>query len=500
MTELSVTGAADPGDRPRTEVEHYDIVVFGGGKAGKTLAMDQAGAGKRVAMVEAGMIGGSCINIACIPTKALVRSAQLVELARRADALGLIHTGPAAADMGRVAARTAEVVAGMVAVNRAAFAASGFDLLLGWGRFVGPRVIEVATDTGPRQVTGDRIYLDLGTKAAIPAIPGLLEAAPLTHVEALTLDVLPTRLLVIGGGYVGMEMAQAFRHLGSEVVIFEAGRQLAAREDADVALAIGELFTGDGIELVLQARIAGVSGHSGTGVAVRLEDGRSFAGSHVLVAAGRTPMTAGIGLDIAGVELDGRGFICVDQTLKTSAAGIWAMGEVAGSPMFTHISLDDYRVAKSGLAGGTRTTAGRLVPYAVFIDPEFARVGLSETEALKAGIPYRLAWMPVDDVPRARTLGERTGFMKALVAVDDDRVLGFAMLGVQAGEVMTIVQMAMLGGLPYTALRDAILTHPTMAEGLGMLFARVQLKKSISLDAGPVEHAPVKHAPVKHAA
>ncbi len=489
MTKPSVTGATEPGDKPRTEVEHYDIVVFGGGKAGKTLAMDQADAGKRVAMVEAGMIGGSCINIACIPSKALVRSAQLVELARRANAVGLIHTGPVAADMGHVAVRTAEVVAGMVAANRAAFAASGFDLLLGWGRFVGPRVIEVATDAGPRRVTGDRIYLDLGTKAAIPAIPGLLEAEPLTHVEALKLDVLPTRLLVIGGGYIGMEMAQAFRHLGSEVVVLETGRQLAAREDADVAVAIGELFTGDGIELVLDARIAGVSGRSGTGVAVRLEDGRSFAGSHVLVAAGRTPMTAGIGLDIAGVALDGRGFVHVDEALKTSAPGIWAMGEVAGSPMFTHISLDDYRVAKSGIAGGTRTTVGRMVPYAVFIDPEFARVGLSETEALKAGIPYRLAKMPVDAVPRARTLGERTGFMKALVAVDDDRILGFAMLGAQAGEVMTIVQMAMLGGLPYTALRDGILTHPTMAEGLGMLFAKVQPKKSMGLDAVPVKHA-----------
>lgn len=454
-------------------VEHYDIVVFGGGKAGKTLAMDQASAGKRVAVVEAGMIGGSCINIACIPTKALVRSAQLVDLAHHTTTPGLSKSGPVALDMSRVAARTAEIVAGMVALNRAAFEASGFELLLGWGRFVDARTIEVETEAGPRCVTGDRIYLNLGTKAAIPPIPGLREADPLTHVEALLLEILPTQLLVIGGGYIGMEMAQAFRHLGSDVVVIEAGPQLAAREDADVAAAIGGLLEKDGIELVFNSRVAEVSGHSGTDVMVRLEDGRTFSGTHALVAAGRTPMTGGIGLDIAGVELTERGFIRVDETLKTSAAGIWAMGEVAGSPMFTHVSLDDYRVAKSGIAGGTYTTAGRMVPYVVFIDPEFARVGLSETEARKAGIAYRLAKMPMDIVPRARTLGERTGFMKALVAADDDRILGFAMLGVQAGEVMAVVQMAMLGGLPYTALRDAILAHPTVSEGLGMLFARV---------------------------
>ena len=285
-----------------TEVKHYDIVVFGGGKAGKTLAMDQAKAGKSVAVVEAGMIGGSCINIACIPTKALVRSAQFVALARRADALGLTHTGPVTVDMSFVAARTAEVVAGMVAMNRAAFAASGFDLLLGRGKFVSPRTIEVQTESGRIEVTGDRIYLNLGTRAAIPAIPGLIEAAPLTHVEALELGVLPSRLLVIGGGYIGMELAQAFRHLGSEVVVFETGSGLASREDTDVSTAIGDLFKNDGIELVFKARIASISGHSGTNATIHLESGQSFSGSHVLVAAGRTPMTDNIGLDIAGVE------------------------------------------------------------------------------------------------------------------------------------------------------------------------------------------------------
>ncbi|MCJ2048722.1 FAD-dependent oxidoreductase [Methylobacterium sp. J-070] len=453
-------------------VERYDILILGGGKAGKTLAMDQAKAGKRVAVVEAGMIGGSCINIACIPTKALVRSAQVAHLTRRAVEFGVVQPDEPAIDMHRVAARTAEIVAGMVEVNAKAFAASGFELVLGWGRFIEPRVIEVAAEGGTRRLTGERIYLNLGTRAAIPPVPGLREASPLTHVEALKLDVLPAHLLVVGGGYIGMEMAQAFRHLGAEVTIIEHGPQLAGREDIDVASAIRDLFLADGIHLTLEARTAGVTGRSGETVAVRLDDGRSLTGSHILVAAGREPMTRDIGLDIAEVTLDARGFIEVDERLATSAPGIWALGEVAGSPMFTHVALDDYRVAKSGIVGGDRTTLGRLVPYSVFIEPEFARVGLSEREAGQGGIPYRLARLAMDAVPRARTLSERTGFMKALVG-DDDRILGFAMLGAQAGEVVATVQMAMLGGLPYTALRDGILAHPTLAEGLNLLFATV---------------------------
>jgi pyruvate/2-oxoglutarate dehydrogenase complex dihydrolipoamide dehydrogenase (E3) component len=452
--------------------ERYDIVVFGGGKAGKTLAMDQAKAGKKVALVEAGMIGGSCINVACIPTKTLVRSAEVADTVRHSEPFGTVAAG-ITTDMARVASRTASVVAEMVRFHLQAFLASGLELILGWGRFVEPRVIEVESNGAFRRVTGERIYLDLGTVAAVPPIPGLAEAAPMTHVEALKLDTLPERLLILGGGYIGMEMAQAFRRLGSEIVVLEAGPQLASREDGDIASAIEDLFRGEGIELVLNARDAVFTGRSGNHVAVRLGDGRQFSGSHLLVATGRRPMTHGIGLEIAGVRIDANGFILVDDTLRTSAADIWAMGEVAGSPMFTHASLDDYRVAKSGITGGNRTTSGRLIPYCVFIDPEFARIGLSERDVQQANIPYRLATLPMDAVPRAHTLSERKGFMKALVATEDDRILGFAMLGARAGEVMAVVQMAMLGRLPFTALRDGIIAHPTLAEGLNMLFADV---------------------------
>lgn len=452
-----------------TEIDAYDILILGGGKAGKTLAMDQARAGKRVAVIEAGMIGGSCINIACIPTKALVRSAEVAETVRHAGFFGM-ESGDVRVAMHRVAQRTSEVVADMVDFNRRAFAASGFDLVIGWGRFVASRVIEVETAEGIRRLTGARIYLNLGTRAAIPSVAGLRGADPLTHVEALKLEILPTHLIVVGGGYVGLEMAQSFRRLGSAVTLIEHGPHLVAREDEDIAAAIRELFIADGIDLAMGAEIVTVEGRSGDHVTVALADGRRVSASHLLVAAGREPMTRDIGLDLAGVDLDGRGFIKVDERLQTSAADVWAMGEVAGSPMFTHVSLDDYRVAKSGIAGGERTTTGRLIPSCLFIDPEFARVGLSEREAERSGLSYRVARLPVDVVPRARTMSKRAGLMKAVVAADSDQILGFAMLGAQAGEVLAVVQMAMLGGLPYTALRDGILAHPTMAEGLNMLF------------------------------
>ena len=455
-------------------IEPYDIVVLGGGKAGKTLAMDRAKAGQKVCLIEIGMIGGACINIACIPTKTLVRSAGVVDLVRHAESFGAVTQG-VSVNMPRIAARTAEVVQGMVDYHLKLFAASGLHLLLGTGRFVEKRVIEVTEHDGSvRRVTAPRIYVNLGTNAAIPAVPGLAEAAPLTHVEALKLETVPERLLVLGGGYIGMELAQAFRRLGSTVVIIEHGGQLAAREDADVATAIQELFVEDGIELALNAIPVRVDGTSGESVTVTLADGASFTGSHVLVAAGRTPRTAGVGLDVAGVALDSRGFIKVDEHLQTTAPGIWGLGESAGSPMFTHVSMDDYRVAKSGIMGGTRSTAGRLIPYCVFIDPEFARVGLSEREAHDAGIAYRLATLPVKMIPRAQTLAERKGCMKALVG-DDGQILGFAMLGAQAGEVMTSVQMAMLGSLDFTALRDGIIAHPTLAEGLNLLFSNLSI-------------------------
>ena len=308
----------------------------------------------------------------------------------------------------------------------------------------------------------------------IPDLPGLRSAAPLTHVEALRLERLPRHLLVLGGGYVGLEMAQAFRRLGSAVTIIERGPQLAGREDPDVAAAILALFGAEDIAVHLDTTVTQVTGRSGEAVTLRCVcdgDDRTLEGSDILVAAGRVPQTAGIGLEIAGVDVNAAGFVVVDDRLATTAPGVWALGEGAGSQMFTHVSLDDYRVAKSVILGGDRTTRGRLIPYAVFIEPEFARVGINETEATRQGIPVRVANLPMAAVPRARTLSETRGFMKAIVQAEGDAILGFAMLGAQAGEVVAAVQVGMWGKLPYTDFRDGILAHPTMAEGLNLLFS-----------------------------
>ncbi|MEA3093314.1 MAG: putative pyridine nucleotide-disulfide oxidoreductase [Caballeronia sp.] len=454
-------------------VEQFEYVFLGGGKGGKTLAMELAKSGKRVAVVEEGMIGGSCINVACIPSKALIQTARVMHAVQSADILkGTAHD--AKVDMTRVHRRVREVVDGMVDINAKAFEASGFDLILATGHFVGPRRIQVAMNDGrERVVEGVHVFINTGTYAAIPDIPGLRDAAPMTHVGALELDSLPEHLIVIGGGYIGLEMAQAFRRLGSKVTIVQGAPRVAMREDADVTDAIESILAGEGIDVRVSVKLSQVSGRSGQSVTVELSDGTRATGTHLLVATGRVPRTAGIGLDVAGVALDERGFIKVDERLATSAPNTWAIGEVAGTPMFTHASFDDYRVLKSQLAGGNLTTRDRVIPYALFIEPELARIGINESDAQRQGIAVRVAKLPMASIPRARTTGDTHGFMKAIVDTQSDRILGFTMLGSNAGEVVATVQMAMLGNLPYTAIRDAILSHPTIAEGLNMLFAKI---------------------------
>jgi pyruvate/2-oxoglutarate dehydrogenase complex dihydrolipoamide dehydrogenase (E3) component len=454
-------------------VEQFEYVFLGGGKGGKTLAMELAKSGKRVAVVEEGMIGGSCINVACIPSKALIQTARIMHAVQSADILkGAAHD--AKVDMTQVHRRVREVVDGMVDINAKAFEASGFDLILGTGRFVGPRRIQVALNDGrERVVEGVHVFINTGTYAAIPDIAGLRDAAPMTHVEALELDSLPEHLIVIGGGYIGLEMAQAFRRLGSKVTVVQQAPRVAMREDADVTEAIESILASEGIDVRVSVKPLQVSGRSGQSVTVELNDGSRVTGTHLLVATGRVPRTAGIGLDLAGVALDERGFIKVDERLATSAPNTWAIGEVAGTPMFTHASFDDYRVLKSQLAGGNLTTRDRVIPYAMFIEPELARIGINESDAQRQGIAVRVAKLPMASIPRARTTGDMHGFMKAIVDTQSDRILGFTMLGSNAGEVVATIQMAMLGDLPYTAVRDAILSHPTIAEGLNMLFAKI---------------------------
>jgi pyruvate/2-oxoglutarate dehydrogenase complex dihydrolipoamide dehydrogenase (E3) component len=457
-------------------VEHADVLVLGSGEGGKYLAWHMAKAGHRTVVVERRWIGGSCPNVNCLPSKNEVWSAKVATLVKHAAEFGMV-TGSAVIDMVRVRERKRHMVDGLIAMHLERYKASGAELVMGTGRFVAPKTLEVRlNDGGTRVLSGDRVFLDVGTHATIPPIPDLDAAAPLTHIEALELDRVPPHLIVLGGGYVGLELAQTYRRFGSRVTIVEQGPRLAGREDPDVADAIARIFSDEGIEVLVAAETRRVKGRSGEGVSVTVrtaQGDRTIEGSDILVAAGRTPNTAAIGLDKAGIDLDAHGYVAVNDRLETSAPEVWALGDCAGSPQFTHVSFDDFRVIRDNLAGSNRSTRDRLVPFCMFTDPPLARVGLSEAEAARRGISVRVAKLPMSVVLRTRTISETTGFMKALVDAQGDRILGFTMLGPEAGEVMAAVQTAMLAGLPYTGLRDAILTHPTMAEGLNALFASI---------------------------
>src|SRR5437867_195641 len=456
--------------------ERYDDLVLGSGAGGKLLSWHLARAGRRTAVVERRYIGGSCPNINCLPSKNEIWSAKVAHLARRAAQYGTV-TGAVSTDMATVRRRKRDMVDRQIAAHLQNYKTSGAELIMGAGCFVAPKTLEVRLiDGGTRVLAGDQVFLNVGTHAAIPSIPGLEAARPLTNIEALELDYLPPHLIVLGGGYVGLEFAQAYRRFGSRVTVIQHGPQLMGREDPDVSDELQRILSDEGIHVLVAAETLHVHGRSGEEVSlvVRTTAGeQTIESSDILVAAGRIPNTAGIGLEEAGVALDSRGYIRVNERLETSASEVWAIGECAGSPQFTHVSEDDFRIIRDNLAGGQRSTRDRLVPFCLFTDPPLARVGLSEEEARQRGIAARVATLPMSAVLRTRTTGENVGFMKVLVETPGDRILGFTMIGPDAGEVMAAVQTAMLGGLPYTVFRDAILTHPTMAEGLNALFTAV---------------------------
>lgn len=459
-----------------SDIEHFENLILGSGQGGKLLAWHLARSGQRTAVVERRWVGGACPAVACLPSKNEIWSARVAHLARHAAQFGTL-TSAVTTDMAKVRQRKQDMIDREIAFHLQAYETSGATLIMGSGRLVGPKTIDVALNGGgTRTVSGDRVFINVGTRAAMPNVPGLAEARPLTHVEALEVDYLPAHLIVLGGGYVGIEMAQAFRRFGSRVTIIETGSQLMSREDADVSAEMRRILEDEDIQVAVSAEPVKVTGLSGKQVSIRLRTAsgeQTIEGSDLLVAAGRLPNTADIGLRLAGVELDSRGYIRVNDRLETTAADVWAIGECAGSPQFTHVSVDDFRIVKDNLAGGQRSTLDRLVPYCMFTDPPLARVGLSEAEAKRQGVAVRTATLPMSNVLRTEATDETKGFMKVLVAAGDDRILGFTMIGSEAGEVMAAVQTAMLAGLPFSKLRDAVFTHLTVAEGLGPLLGKV---------------------------
>jgi pyruvate/2-oxoglutarate dehydrogenase complex dihydrolipoamide dehydrogenase (E3) component len=470
-----------------SNVETYDLVILGGGTGSTIAAWTFASQGQRVAVIERKYIGGSCPNVACLPSKNILHSAKVASYFRRGEEFGLFADS-FRVEMPTVRARKRAMVAGLNEMYLDHYKDAGAEFICGSGRFVDSKTLEVTRHDGStRLLRGTNVIVSTGTRAALDAVPGLVEAQPLTHIEALELDQIPGHLIVLGGGYVGLELSQAMRRFGSRVTVIDHNDRLLHKEDDDVTNALAGLFRDQGIESVLNARAKMVSGKSGDSFTLVLEqNGKEeiVDGTHLLVATGRQPNTEGIGLESAGVELTDRGYIKVNERLETTAVGVWAIGEVAGSPQFTHVSVDDFRVVRDNLRGGHHVTTGRQIPYTLFTDPELARIGLTEKEANAGGIAYRLFKIPMEGVLRARTLSETRGFLKALVDVDSDRILGFTAFAVDAGEIMASVQTAMMAGLPYTALRDAIWAHPTLVEGLIALFSSTP-----SLSAGLAEQA-----------
>jgi len=458
-----------------TQREHYDVIIIGAGQAGGPLSTAFATAGRKTALIERAHVGGTCVNVGCTPTKTMIASARTAYVARRAADYG-VNVGAVTVDLRAVRQRKRAIVESWRNGSRRRIeGTNGVDLIDGVARFIGSKTLEVSLNAGDTcALSADVIVINTGARPSAPPITGLADVPTLNSTTIMELADVPAHLLILGGGYVGLEFGQMFRRFGSEVTIVQRGDQLLAREDADVAEAVAEIMREDGIDLLLNAdarRVESVA--DGTILlTVSSEDGeRTLSGSQLLIAAGRTPNTDVLDPQAAGIDVDTRGHILVNERLETNVPGIYALGDVTGGPAFTHVSYDDFRIMRTNLIeGGTATTSGRLIPYTVFIDPQLGRVGLSEQEARQQGGNIRVAKLPMRSVARAIEVDETRGFMKAIVDAQTQQILGCAILGIEGGEIMSALQIAMLGKLPYTALRDGVFAHPTLVESLNNLF------------------------------
>ena len=455
-------------------MEHYDAIVIGSGQAGTPLCVALAKAGRKTLLVESRHVGGTCINEGCTPTKTMVASARVAYLARRGGDYG-VEGCQVTVNLSKVRERKRAIVESFRGANESRIReTAGLDLVMGPAKFVGPKTIVIRQGNTERQLAAEQVFINTGTRATRPPLEGL-EAAPfLDNASIMELDAVPEHLLVLGGGYIGVEFSQMFRRFGSRVSLIHRQRQLLTREDTDVAEEVQKILAEDGIELHLESRPLRVE-YAANQIRVQFETqwgDRTVTGSHLLLATGRTPNSDSLDLQAAGIETDARGYIKTNERLETNVPGVYALGDVKGGPAFTHISYDDYRVIRTNLLeGGNASIANRLVPYTVFIDPQLGRVGMTEAEARAKGLSIEIAKMPMSYVARALEVDESRGFMKAIIDATTQQILGAAVLGIEGGELMAMLEIAMMGRLPFPALRDGIFAHPTLAESLNNLFA-----------------------------
>jgi pyruvate/2-oxoglutarate dehydrogenase complex dihydrolipoamide dehydrogenase (E3) component len=468
----------------------FDAIVIGSGQGGTPLCQALAGAGMRTAIVEREHVGGTCINEGCTPTKTMVASARVAYLARRGADYG-VHTGELKIDLVRVRERKRAIVDSFRNGSQSRIEKTkNLELIFGEAGFTGPKTILVRKkDGGQLALTADKFFINVGCRPAVPKIEGLDKVSYLNSTSIMELDAVPEHLLVLGGGYIGLEFGQMFRRFGSRVAVVQSGAQLLAGEDKDVAEAVLSILKEDGIEVFLNSRAAAVAvAKSDQQLTVTLQssskqrdttsgddNARTITGTHLLVATGRVPNTESLKTGAAGIVTDKQGFIHVNDHLETSTSGVFALGDIKGGPAFTHISYDDFRIIRTNIIEkGNASIKDRLVPYTLFIDPQLGRVGMSETEARATGRKIRVAKMPMSYVARALELDESRGFMKVILDAESSQILGVAILGIEGGEIMAQVQLAMMGKLPYTVLKDAVFAHPTLAESLNNLFSHFQ--------------------------
>jgi pyruvate/2-oxoglutarate dehydrogenase complex dihydrolipoamide dehydrogenase (E3) component len=463
------------GDEMKDGRRKFDAIVIGSGQGGTPLSLSLAEAGWKVALIERKAVGGTCINEGCTPTKTMIASARIAHLVRRAGDFG-VHAGEFSLDLERVVQRKKQVVESFRKGSKKRILDSpNLSLIEGSARFVRERQLEVALLNGSTEFfEADTIVINTGTRPASPEIKGLDNVVAHDSTSIMELDELPEHLIVVGGGYVGLEFGQMFRRFGSKVTIIQRDKQLLSREDEDIAGMILEIMRDEGIEVLLDTEPLEVDSVGGDRISLTLQSSEketTVVGSHLLLAAGRLPNTPDLNLEKNGIQIDGRGFIRVNSRLETTSKGVYAIGDVKGGPAFTHISYDDFRILKQNLLnGGSSTIEERFVPYVVFIDPQLGRIGLSEKEASSQGRDFRVAKLPFDRVARAIETDETRGMMKALVDSKTDQIIGAAILGVEGGEIMSAIQIAMMGGLPYTSLREGVFAHPTLVESLNNLF------------------------------